>query len=187
MFCRYSVLTSGKKKKTYRGPPRGQRLFHGRIYPAWLHVLERIEVRFWVDRVGDSTAAHIRYMYGSKCENKTRKGTFRLKQKQSLDFNRGLQIMLYLLAEKWILTAKLHTTALRTLYLYTPSQKFNTIRVSVLRDVTKMWKKINHIKGVKNIFLPHNNPKSYQKKKIIIAPWIIKWSGSKQVRFFHFK
>ena len=37
-------------------------------------------------------------------------------------------------------------------YIYTPSKKFNTIRISVFRDITKIWKKINRIEEVKKIY-----------------------------------
>ena len=30
---------------------------------------------------------------------------------------------------------------LRMLYAYIPSQKFGTVKISVLRDITKIWKK----------------------------------------------
>ena len=36
--------------------------------------------------------------------------------------------------------------------MYIPNQKFYWIRISVLRDITKIWKKITHIKDVKNIY-----------------------------------
>ena len=45
-------------------------------------------------------------------------------------------------------------------YVYTPSQKFNTIRILVFRDIKKSGK-INHIKEVKNIFCIIITPKSY--------------------------
>ena len=41
---------------------------------------------------------------------------------------------------------------LRMLYVYTPSQKFNTIRISVLRDIIKMWKKSTTLKILQNIY-----------------------------------
>ena len=33
-----------------------------------------------------------------------------------------------------------------------PNQKFDSIRISVLRDTTNIWKKIDLIKDVKNIY-----------------------------------
>ena len=36
--------------------------------------------------------------------------------------------------------------------MYIPKQKFDTIRIAVLRDITKIWKKINHIKHDMNIY-----------------------------------
>ena len=45
--------------------------------------------------------------------------------------------------------------SLRMYTTYSPDQKFDSIRISVLRDITKIWKKITHIKDVRNIL--YNN------------------------------
>ena len=36
---------------------------------------------------------------------------------------------------------------------YIPNQYFNALRISVFRDITKIWKKFTHIQKVKNIYL----------------------------------
>ena len=36
------------------------------------------------------------------------------------------------------------------LYVYTLNQKFNTIRMLVIRDINEIWKKISHIKEDNN-------------------------------------
>ena len=46
---------------------------------------------------------------------------------------------------------------LRMLYAYIPSQKFNAMKISVFRDIIKIWKKINYIKDVKIYILNNNN------------------------------
>ena len=48
---------------------------------------------------------------------------------------------------------------LRMLYVYTSSQKFNTIRVSVLRDTTKVWKKSSILRKSKTYIWHNNNAK----------------------------
>ena len=45
---------------------------------------------------------------------------------------------------------------LRMLYVYTPSQKFDTIRVSILCDIIKIWKKLTILKMSKTYIL-HNS------------------------------
>ena len=40
----------------------------------------------------------------------------------------------------------------RMLCVYTPSQKYDALRLSLLRDIKKSEKKINHIKDVNNIY-----------------------------------
>ena len=44
----------------------------------------------------------------------------------------------------------------RILYVYTPSQKFNTIRILELLDIIKIWKKSTILKMSKT-FILHNN------------------------------
>ena len=38
------------------------------------------------------------------------------------------------------------------LYTYIFSQKFDSIEIPVLCDTTKNWKKIDHMKDIKNIY-----------------------------------
>ena len=42
-------------------------------------------------------------------------------------------------------------------YVYTPSRKVNTIKISVLCDIINILKQINQIKDVKNIHILHND------------------------------
>ena len=46
---------------------------------------------------------------------------------------------------------------------YIHIQKFDLIRFSVLRDIKKILKKINHIKDVKTLILHNNNGKNVLK------------------------
>ena len=41
---------------------------------------------------------------------------------------------------------------LRIYSTYIPNQKLDSIKISVLRDIEKMWKQISDIKDVKNIY-----------------------------------
>ena len=41
---------------------------------------------------------------------------------------------------------------LRTYGTYILNQKFDSIRISIFRDITKIWKKITRIKDIKNIY-----------------------------------
>ena len=43
------------------------------------------------------------------------------------------------------------------LYVYNPRQKFNTIRTSVLRDVTENWKKSTILQKSTTYILRNNN------------------------------
>ena len=67
------------------------------------------------------------------------------------------------------------SSGLKMLYAYTLSQRFNTIRILVLRDITKIFKKIKLIKQVKNIFCIIIIPKSYW--QIIFKKLSYKLSG----------
>ena len=48
------------------------------------------------------------------------------------------------------------------LYVYTPSRKFDTIKISVIYDIIKIFKKIKYIKDIKNRFCIIIIVKSYQ-------------------------
>ena len=77
--------------------------------------------------------------------------------------------MLQLNVTKQQLFKKLHANVYITmLYVYTPNQEFNTIRISVLGDITKIWKK-------SSIFEKSKTSSILQIQKIIIitATWII--------------
>ena len=45
---------------------------------------------------------------------------------------------------------------LRMLYVNTSSQKFKTVRISVLHDIIKIWKKLN-ISKMTESYIFHNN------------------------------
>ena len=64
-------------------------------------------------------------------------------KKFSLNFNFGWKCMYKL---------EFKITSSRILYVYTPSQKFNTIRNSELRNIKINKKKLNHIEEVKNVY-----------------------------------
>ena len=55
---------------------------------------------------------------------------------------------------------------LKMLYIQIPNQKFDTIRTSVLRDITKIFKK-SIILTMSNIYILHNDnaENKFQKKK----------------------
>ena len=53
---------------------------------------------------------------------------------------------------EFYLTVMENVKPCKDVYVYTPSQKFNTISISVLRDITKLRKKINHVREVKKIY-----------------------------------
>ena len=52
------------------------------------------------------------------------------------------------------------------IYEYTPSQKFNTIRISVLHDIKKNLKNISYIKEVKNRHFHNNNNNNNNAEKL---------------------
>ena len=52
---------------------------------------------------------------------------------------------------------------LRILYVYTPSQKFNKIRISVFCDIIKIWKKSIVLKMSKTYILHNNNVENFLK------------------------
>ena len=85
--------------------------------------------------------------------------------------------------EKWSAAAVKKSpkkrSLLRMLYVYTPSQKFNTIiRISVLPDVIKIWKKLVELKKSKMYILHNNNNNAKMLLRNFpnkIFPQIIRW------------
>ena len=73
----------------------------------------------------------------------------------------------------------------RTLHVCTPSQKLNTIRISVLRDIIRIWKKSTTLKMSQLSILHNNNPKKLltncQKKNCPINNQVkFIWNGEKE-------
>ena len=69
---------------------------------------------------------------------------------------------------------------LRMLYVYPPSQKFSTIRTSVLRDIIKIFKKSTILKISKTYILHNNN----DQKLLNNWKWIKNCPISNQVNLF---
>ena len=52
-----------------------------------------------------------------------------------------------------------------------PNQMFDSIRISVLRNITKIWNKIIHIKDAKNINFYKNNAKQSHIAQNVTETW----------------